>query len=306
VTYIAAHEEQLEALRHQLLTGETPLWESDLSRLGEAPLPNLLGQINLHKLFTNLAFERIHSGDTEGALEHIQASWNLARSLDNSPALISQLIRIAATRMQLGALRHVSDVPELWIDRLAQADFREPFVTAMKYEGWIWLYLDDSEIWNTGSNWWRRLVGPAVQPYTQLCLADLSNAWRERLVNLERVEALCDFDLATYDADLEIPIPRWNLVGDQLVPNLTNAMGRLARLELDLELTRLLLVTDADRRANGGEWPSDNPVDLPSTTCPGEHWRLSHTAGRVEIAFSREIHWEDSRGAILPTRAVMN
>jgi hypothetical protein len=149
-------------------------------------------------------------------------------------------------------------------------------------------------------------VGPAVQPYTQLCLADLSNAWRERLVNLERVEALCDFDLATYDADLEIPIPRWNLVGDQLVPNLTNAMGRLARLELDLELTRLLLVTDADRRANPGEWPSDNPVDLPSTSCPGEHWRLSHTAGRVEIAFSREIHWEDQRGAILPTRAVMN
>ena len=305
-TYVEAHAGDLDALRHQLLTGETPVWESDLSKPSAAPLPNLLGQINLHKLLTSVALARIHSGDGAGALEEIEASWRLAQSLDDSPTLITQLILIAATRMQLGVLRHVPDVPQIWINRLAERDFREPFITAMKYEGWAWVHIDPSKAWSIPGSWWHRLAAPALRPYTKLCLADVSNAWRERLVNLERVEALCDHDLATHDADLKIPIPRWNKIGGQMVPNLASAIGRLARLELDLELTRLGLQAAADRRANGGKWPASLPDGVPSTSCPRERWTFTRTAGDLEIAFPRDISWPGQRGTILLTRTVMH
>ena len=239
-------------------------------------------------------------------MQEIEASRRLARFLQDSPILINQLILVAATRFQLGVLRHVPDVPEVWIERLAEHDFRESFTTAMKYEGRVLLHLDESEVWNTHGSWWHRLATPAVRPYTRICLAELSDAWRQRLVNLERVEALCDRDLAPYGADLEIPIPRWNKVGALLVPNLASAIDRLARLELDLELTRLLLEADADRRANGGEWPADLPDGVPSTSCPGERWTFTRTAEDLQIAFPRDISWPDQRGAVLPTLIVAN
>jgi len=290
--FIAEHGEKLLALRRHLTRGDVAVWESDFSKVEVASLP------------ASVALVRLQAGDSTGALADVEAAWNLSRSLRDSPFLINQLILIAGARMQLGVLRQIPDVDALWLDRLAEHDFREAFITAMKYEGWVWLYTDEAGIAREGMPVWKRIASPLIQPYTKLCLADLSDAWRERMVNLEQVDALCDRDLAPYGADLQIPLPRWNKLGELYHPNLSSAIGRLARLELDLELTRLWIVADAERRTNGGAWPEGYVGSRESDACPDDRWDFSVTGEGLEIALSRDVHWPDQKGTILPTSGV--
>jgi len=305
--YMADHDQQLANLRRHLIEGPVPEWESDLSRLWDAPLPNLLGHIALQKVLTSVALAHLNEGDVEGALESVEAAYRLSRSLHDSPVLISQLILIAGTRLQLGVLRHVPEVPQSLIERIEGHDYRRSFLTAMKYEGWVLLYSDPSAFSDTHDPWWiQTVVSPALRPYARLCLADVSDAWRERVVNLERVDALCDFDLASQGARMEIPIPRWNSIGDAFVLNMPGAVDRVARLELDLELTRLLFEADARRTADGGSWPTDLPAHRVSEACPNDRWVYTANDEGMRIDFSREIEWPGQLGPILPTRAVLN
>ena len=263
-SYITANDEDLIALRRHLNRGDTPVWLADISWIQAAPIPNLLGHIHLQKLLTSVALARLQAGDRTGAVADVEAAWELSRSLRDSPFLISQLILVAGTRMQVGVLRHFHDLDEVWLDRLAEHDFRESFITAMKFEGRFWLRYPEAEYWRNEEPVWRRVTSPVMQPYTQLCLADLSDEWRERLVKMEQVDALCDRDLAPYGASLDIQLPRWNMVGDYYFPSLLGAIDRLARLELDIELTSLLIEADAERRDHGGTWPESDLVVRPS------------------------------------------
>jgi hypothetical protein len=213
--------------------------------------------------------------------------------------------------MQLGALRHVSGAPESWIGRLAEHDFRKSFLTAMEHEGWIWSQLesvDDGRAprgpFGSVGGRLRGWLAALTAPYEKLCLAEASDAYRIRMVNLARVNALCDYDLGAFEADLrEIRLPAWNRLGGTLIPNIAGAVGRLARLELDLELTRKLLEAESARRANGGAWPESVPGIEASAACPADRWSYERTSeGGVEIAFSRPIAWPDHRGVVLPTR----
>lgn len=270
------------------------MWRSDVSKLYEAPIPNLLGNIDLTKLLTSAALERVEAGDTAGALEYAEASWRLAESLRDSPVLINQLVLIADTRMLAGVLRHIRDVPDVWLERLA-ADYRSGFLQAMKYEGWVWLHFDSEDV--TGDSVWQTIAKPVVQPYARYCMADVSGDWRERMVNLEQVESICDYDLSAWNADLDIPVPRWNYFGELLVPNISAAVHRLSRLEMDLELTRLTI------EAHRG-WIAQDDV-VPSRACTADAWHTSRVDGELRIAFSRQIEWDNVVGPVLPTHTLL-
>lgn len=293
--YLARHDDALRELRATLAAGRTaPIWYSDISELHEAPVPNLLGHINLVKLMTSAALERLSADDETTALEYLDASWQLANGLRDSPILITQLITIAETRMLLGALRHVDRVPGEWLERL-EFDYRGAFLQSMKYGGWLWVYLDTADL--SEDTWWQKAARPVVSPYATYCLADVSGAWRERIENLERVESICDYDLSVEEADLNIPVPRWNLFGEILVPNLANAIHRLSRLELDIELTRLTIQAKRNPFADG--------EITPSLACTADSWETSVRDGELRIAFSRGIEWPNQHGAVLPTHAVL-
>jgi hypothetical protein len=304
--YMQNHAGDLASLRSHLIGGPPPAWESDLSKLA-APLPNLLGHLDLTKLLISLAFTHLHEGDVAGALENVEASFELARSLRDSPILICQLIMIAETRMQLGVLRHVRDLPEAWIERMEAYDYRDAFLTSMKFEGRIWLHPEGYLSGDPGDSWLQKTLAlPPMRSYTRLCLADVSAAWRARIVNLERVDAVCDRDLSSEGGDLNIPVPRWNAIGDLVVPNLSDAIYRLARLELDLELTRLIAEADANHGISGEAWLESPPVHRASTACPDDRWLYSADDGNLRIELSRQIAWPGQKGVILPTRAVLD
>ena len=175
---------------------------------------------------------------------------------------------------------------------------------ALKYEGLYW-----TEIGHTGEltdglqGVASRLISKVAEPYVRYCLSDVSDEYRRRLENLEDVPAICDYDLSARQADLEFSVPRWNVIGNLVVPNLGGTLRRLARLELDAELTLKLIELDRARRANDGVWPAALPGGDRSSACPRDRWvyRLS-PQGEMTLAFDREIVWSQLRGSLLPTR----
>lgn len=306
VEYMDAYASELEALRDLLIQGEIPVWESDMSRLYAAPIPNLLGQIDLHKLLISAALVKIRSGDTPGALQFIEASWYLSCSLRDSPILINQLIYISATRLQTGALRHVRDLPQDWIKRVEEHDFRDSFVTAMQFEAWLWMHFDRTSSDDTSTiPLWRKLPALVVRPYTRLCMADISDTLRKRLDKLEQLTTLCDRDLSEVGADLDIVASRWNTFGGLMMPQLTDAVHRVARLELDLELLLLASEADAARRSDAA-WPGPDAADRPSIACQGDRWTYTATAEGLKIALSRDVDWPQQMGAVLPQSIVLD
>lgn len=291
--YLARHDDSLRELRAALTEDRIPaVWRSDISLLAEAPIPNLLGHIDLVKLMTSAALERLWAGDEATALQYLDAGSQLTRGLRDSPIIINQLILIAETRILAGALRHVDAVPDGWLERF-DYDYRGALLQAMKYEGWVLLYTDGDE--DLGNSAWEKAVKLVAEPYARYCLADVSGRWRERIENLERVESICDYDLAAQQADMNIPVPRWNHFGQIFVPNLGNAVYRVSRLELDLELTRLIL--EAKRN------PLANDVSIPSRACSEDSWTTAVDDGELRLDFSRELVWSGLSGPFLPTIA---
>lgn len=301
-SFLDRYAVELEAVRRHLIEEEVPVWESQFDRLFEAPVPNLLGHLDLQKLLLADALARSRKGDADVALRDLEASWKLNRSLRDAPVVITQLIAVSVTRTQAGALRQLESVPGLWRDRLQEHDHRASLLNALRVEGWTWSTwskIPDPSLFGADLGMVERFAARVAKPYLTYCVADVSGTFRERIENLARLDVLCDTDLERYGANLDIPVPAWNLIGEAIVPNLNNAVQRIARLELDLELTAKVLELDEARRTG-------RTVSLPglveSRACPGDRWNYEvATDGTARIAFSRRIEWDDQIGLMLPT-----
>jgi hypothetical protein len=301
--YLSEYAGELDAVRRELLGGELPRWEMELERLWEATIPNLLGHIDLQKLLCVDALARLAEGDRAGAIADLEASWRLNTALRDRPVMITQLVAINIARMRAGTLRHVEDVPAVWIERLSEHDFRASLFDALLVESWLWSQIDDGAVLDQGDNPWARLLWSVATPYTRFCIADISEKYRRAVQQLSRRKTLCDYDLAAGKSTLDVPIPKWNLMAKIIMPNLGGVVDRVARLELDLELTEKVLHLEEARREGGGRWPYAMPGIESSPVCPRDNWTYSFELdGSMSIVFSRDISWPDHIGVILPTR----
>jgi hypothetical protein len=292
--WLAERRDDLDALRRHLLRSR-PRWERDLGDT-YPPVPNLIGHIDLQKLLITDAFVRIHEGDTATALADVEAVWNLASALRDEPFVIEQLIAVTDVHAAAAALRQIEDVPGSWLERLSEHDYRASLLSALAYEAWKWTQDDDpvhladhpvvpaAIVAIT-----RKITGP----YGRYCAADVSNDYRERLVNLERLPAICDYDLSADRADLDVPIPFWNRIAPTLVPdNLAAVVDRLARLQVDLELTAKLIELGRARRTNAGTWPASLAGIERSEACPRDRWVYRVAAdGTMTLALDRQLEW---------------
>ena len=302
-SFLSTHRTSLEGIRDRLLRGDPPQWERRLERLWEAPIPNLLGHITLHKLFVAAALERAAAHDREGALRYLDASWQLNRSLRDEPMLITQLIAVSATRLQAGALRRIPDPPASWLDRIREHDYRRSLTTALWLEGWVWKQTGKPPDFAADNRSWteRTLVAAGV-PYFRWCLEDASERWRRHLERVAQVDSLCGPDLQALDRELLESTPWWNRISNSLYSNLAGSLSRVARLELDLELTAAILDLES-RRREAGAWPASYPIET-SSACPDARWRYAlRDDGGFSLALDRKIEWAgEQMGVMLPTR----
>lgn len=304
--FLDEHREEIEAIHRHLVDAEIPLWERRVDLLYAAPIPNLLGHIDLHKLLTADALARLHGGDREGALAGLEATWKLHRSLLEDPLLIEQLIAIAETRGALGLLRKIDSPPEPWRDRLFEDDFRERFLEALTFEGWVLAQVGESEhTVSRGQGLLDRTVETLAGPYVRYRLAVVSDRHRRQMEDFSRVRVLCDENLGRFGPSLEAPLPWWQRAIPDPLPDFTGSIERLARLEVDLEMTAKILEIEAMRRAGDEGWPERIPGIERSSVCPDDSWTYSRApAGSVSLGFDRELSWSDGPGLELPTRFV--
>lgn len=135
-SFFAAHAAVLDAIERTLLAGPAPEWALDVSKLYAAPVPNLSGQMQLVRVLVGRAEARAAAKDAR-ADESLRAAFALTGSLRGRPELPSQLVSIAATRLELAAARRIPVDSVEWRERLKKLDPRAGMLMCWKHEAWV-------------------------------------------------------------------------------------------------------------------------------------------------------------------------
>ena len=134
--FYAAHAAALDAVEKALLAGPAPEWAADVSKLHAAPLPNLSGQMQLARVLVGRAEARAAAKDAH-AEDSLRAAFALTASLRGRSENVSQLVSIAATRLELAAARRIPVDAPAWRERLKTLDPRAGVLGAWKREAWV-------------------------------------------------------------------------------------------------------------------------------------------------------------------------
>ena len=134
--FLSAHAPGLDTIEKALLAGPAPEWALDVSKLHAAPVPNLSGQMQLARVLVGRAEARAAAKDVR-AEESLRAAFGLTGSLRGRPELVSQLVSIAATRLELAVARRIPVDAAAWRGRLKTLDPRAGMLIAWKREAWV-------------------------------------------------------------------------------------------------------------------------------------------------------------------------
>jgi hypothetical protein len=188
--YFASHAATLDTIEKSLLAGPAPDWAVDLAKLHAAPVPNVLGQMQLARTLVGRAEARAAAKDVR-AEESLRAAFAHTGALRGRPEVVSQVVSIAATRLELGAVRRIPVDAAAWRERLKMLDPRGGLLTALRHEAWV----------NYEAAKGLLAVKLRAGPLSGR-LAALIGAWRERV----EAAGVLDAWRATIDAAAKSPV----------------------------------------------------------------------------------------------------
>ncbi|MDQ5870943.1 MAG: alpha/beta hydrolase [Acidobacteriota bacterium] len=282
--YFAAHEGILSAAESLLFREPDIRWEMDVSRGANAPLPNLTGIMQLQRLFVARALLQEQRAETEDALRTLEAAWKLNEVVSSRPEFISQLITVAAAKLQMGALRKLDSPAHGWADRLRSGSLYSAFLAA--FQNQAWQHSPDVQDL-TGERGafgriLRRVVGEVQQG--ELC------SWTP-----EKLEE-------TWDRAGREESGEQAFIANIGAPNLLDGFLRWRRHSIDAELTALVLDARAARAGSTGRtWPA-KLRSMGTGVCPNEPWSYRPSRnGTATFAFEGRIA-EGSAPFRLPLR----
>ena len=134
--YFAAHAATLDAIEKNLLAGAAPDWAVDFAKLHAAPVPNVLGHMQLVRTLVGRAEARAAAKDKR-AEESLRAAFALTGALRGRPEGVSQSVSISATRLELAAVRRIPVDAAAWRERLKTLDPRGALLTALRHGAWV-------------------------------------------------------------------------------------------------------------------------------------------------------------------------
>jgi hypothetical protein len=134
--YFVSHAATLDAIEESLLAGPAPDWAVDLAKLHAAPAPNVLGHMLLARVLVGRAEARAAAKDVR-ADESLRAAFTLTAALRGRPDVASQGVAIAATRLELGAMRRIPVDAAAWRERLKALDPRGGLLAALRRGAWV-------------------------------------------------------------------------------------------------------------------------------------------------------------------------
>lgn len=259
--YLDAHTPQLDAVRAHVLSGAPIAWTVQLERGLDMPIPNMLGHMELARLFIAGALRKARSGDA-AAWDDLHAVWQLDAGLRPRPDLISQLIALASTRMINTAAAKLPLPAPPWLAEVRAFDYRRSIVASMQSEANSW----QSFTYGGG------VRGFVAGPYVRLSAADAAEHMRAAFVDMANSNA-CDVDEEALMQAVQRSIPKWNMLANMGIPNISSLWQRVARVTPELELTEKAL------QLRGGETPSS------SSRCSDGRWVVT----AASVKFSRKL-----------------
>jgi hypothetical protein len=250
IAYLDQHEAQIDALREHLLHGETIVWDRDLSKGFDAPLPYLLGHMDVARLFTTRALLRGRANDPR-AWDDLHAAWRVAQILEPRPELISQMICMAITRFVNGAAWKIPQAPNAnWFAEVQQIDHRRLLLGAYQSEMYV--------MWRNGE---RATMNGAMatigKPYMRWAIIDMARRQRKAAEQLAAMTT-CSLEPVT-DAD----IPQWNIIAKIATPGngaWQRAFRTIAEREATMNAIRIAQgqAIVAESACSDGKWRFEN------------------------------------------------
>ena len=253
---LAQHEAALADLRAYLLGRTAIVWPTDVVAAAQAPLPNLFGHYTLTRL---LIAHALASPAT--ASDDLCAAWHLQRAMWHRPEMISKQVALAGTRMINAAARRLEARPA-WFDELASIDYRRSILAAQQAEAWtVRKQVED------GRHDADRIIDVVVQPYEEVCAANLAAVMRRAAEQMSR-----SHDCAVKPS---FDVPFWNRLGRGAMTNAGAVWQRVARFQAELEATERIFAI------RSGQW---TPV-LEHSQCSDGTWSFADGT----LRFSREV-----------------
>jgi hypothetical protein len=263
-----------------ILAGGDVQWEVDVSREHPAPSPNFQGMISLHRVLVARALAEARGGDTQRALQTLEASWRLNEVLSNRPEFSGQFLLISGARLDVGALRKVDSPAYSWTDRLRGGSILSGFLAALQNQAWM--SSSGAEDLTGEPGGYGRALRQVADEIQGNDLCDWSpekvrEAWKR----------------AFRDQAPQAPEPA--------APNILEIFLRVRRFLVEAELTALVLDARAGRAASRERaWPAKLST-LGRGVCGNAGW--SYRPSRQETAafsFDGRLAEGESRGLTLP------
>jgi hypothetical protein len=286
-TFLSEQSRPLSALRQALISDGAPQWETAFAKGFEAPLPNMLGILDLQFLLVADALTHARAGENTVAAECLEASWQLSAGLWRRPDLLSKLVAAASATMQAGAARRMP-LPEVWAARFETLDPLASVLDAFVGEAWA---IRDALTTRSLREIKDAFAGlprwvPINRPWLMLSASSHNEAML-RLVSYLAERPLCTVDFVSPSPVFAPHFPVWDIVDRAAWPSnhLQLVGARVLRLQLDLELSARVLRLRAVRRASG-RWPSELAGAV-TRACPSMTWTYRVNAdGTAALAFA--------------------
>jgi hypothetical protein len=261
-------QDALVSIESVLLREADVHWESDVSRGYASPLPNLPGHLRLQRLIIARALLEARRGETDGALQTLEASWRLNQTLSSRPEMICQLIVVAVAELEVGALRKLDTPAYGWADRFRDGKLFSAYFAAFQNQAWF--NPDVTDLTGEEGAFGRALRQVAEEfPKRDLC------AWTPETLRDTLSRAVRD----QFSED--------DPMAELVMPNLLGGFTRLRRLLVDAELTALVLDARAERAASRKHaWP-DKLLGVGAGVCPDGGWSY-HPSGKGTALFAFE------------------
>ena len=262
-----------------ILAGGDVQWEVDVSREHPAPSPNFQGLISLHRVLVARALAEARGGDTERALQTLEASWRLNEVLSNRPEFSGQFLVISGARLDAGALRKVDSPAHSWIDRLRGGSTLSGFLAA--FQNQAWMSSSGAEDLTGEAGGYGRALRQIAEEFQRndLCEWSLREAWER----------------AFLDQAPQAPAPA--------TPNVVEIFLRVRRYLVEAELTALILDARAERAASRERaWPAKLST-LGRGVCGNAGWSYRPSQqGTAAFSFEGRLAEGESRGLTLPLK----
>jgi hypothetical protein len=285
---LALHDASLRAIEALLIASEPPAWPHDFRRAYDTTPPPVFGLRALNALLLAGAAQRGRAGDRAGGERALLASSRLDEGVSQRPEAIAQIAAAALTIERAGVLRRLADPPPGWAQRLGAHDFRRSFLASYGMDARVLTAHVrrreapvDGPVASRVRDAVRRLLGTQ---YSRLAAADASR----RLRGL--AAALRSSDPCRVDAGALGGAPAWNAAARATLPYAAQRWSAVRDVELEEELTRVVLDTRAQ--------PPPDPDVVPSYVCPGLVWtRSPDGAGGTMVTAGGVVLPPRTRGA---------